>query len=179
MKANSNIDFSAVDWSSVSDEKAAFIYNEAIARLDSIHKNIDSMTDKALGMLSFSLPVLAAMTGYFVLQWGTLSVPLAAASICAAAFLFAILVLLLLILLPRGLNSAQGEPAAYFTGDYYRSDMDNILRGNIQTLQQYINEDRAVLNWRGNVFKAAIVLYTAFPIVTLTVWTMVSVYTIC
>ena len=175
MKAGVNFDFSAVDWDSVPSEKAAFIYNEAIARLDTIHKNIDGMTNKALGVLSFSLPVLAALVGYFILQWGTLSFPMIAASICAVVFLFAILVLLLLILLPRGLNSAQGEPAAYFTGDYYRSDMDNILRGNIQTLQRYINEDRAILNWRGKVFRAAIILYTAFPVITAAVWAVASI----
>jgi len=122
------------------------------------------------------LPLLTALTGYFVLQWGKLSTPLIAMSICAAVFLIVILVLLLLILLPQGLNAAQGEPSAYFTGNYYQSNMDNILRGNIQTLHQYINEDRTVLNLRGNLFRAAIVLYTAFPVITALVWIVASAY---
>ena len=174
MQANANIDFKKIEWESVDSAKAEFIYNEAIARLDSIHKNIDGITNKAIGMLSFSLPILTALTGYFVLQWGNVSAPLLATSICAAIFLFAILVLLLLILLPRGLNSAQGEPAAYFTSDYYKNDMANIFRGNIQTLQQYINEDMGIMHWRGNLFRAAIILYTAFPVVTVFVWALSS-----
>ena len=174
MQVQDTIDFSTIDWDSVSGEKAEFIYTEAIARLDSIHKNIDGMTNKAIGMLSFSLPVLTALTGYFILQWGKLSRPLFATSICAVIFLFVILVLLLLILLPRGLNSAQGAPSAYFTNNYYKNNMNNIFRGNIQTLHQYINEDRAILTWRGNLFRAAIILFTAFPMIAAIVWAAAS-----
>ena len=176
MQANQSIDFSSVDWNSVPEKKAEFIYYEAIARLNSIHKNIDAITNKALGMLSFSLPILTALTGYFVLQWGNASTPILAMSISAAIFLFAILLLLLLILLPRGLNSAQGEPAAYFTDNYYKNNMDNIFRGNIQTLHNCIHEDRKILYWRGNLFRGAIVLFTAFPLITVVVWAVFSSY---
>jgi len=174
MKADDGIDFSAVEWALVSEEKAGFIYGEAIARLDSIHRNIDGMTNKALGMLSFSLPVLTALTGYFVLRWGGLSVPLLAASVSAAALLFAVMVLLLLILLPRGLNAAQGGPAAYFTDGYYKGDMGDILKGNIRTLRRCIDEDMAVLYLRGNLFRAAVALYAAFPVVAVVVWAVAS-----
>jgi hypothetical protein len=174
MKANRNIDFSAIEWASIKDKKAEFIYNEAIARLDSIHKNNDGITNKALGILSFSMPILTALVGFFALQWGALSAPLFAASVCSAIFLFVIHVLLLFILLPRGLNSAQGEPAAYFTGGYYKNNMDDILRGNIQTVHQYIIEDSKILYFRGNLFKAVIVLFAAFPFVAAVVWAVVS-----
>lgn len=176
MQENKNVDFSKIDWKSVDKEKAEFIYNEALVRLDFLHKNIDGMTSKALGMLSFSLPVLSALTGYFILQWGNISIPLFATSLCAVIFLFSFLILLLLILLPKGLNSAQGEPAAYFTGDYYKNSMDYIFYGNIQTIQQYINEDRKVLNWRGNLFRAAIILFATFPLISAGVWAATSFF---
>jgi membrane protein implicated in regulation of membrane protease activity len=130
-------------------------------------------------MLSFSVPVLTALAGYFVLQWGNLSIPLLATSICAALFLFSIFVLLWLILLPRGLNSAQGEPAAYFTNAFYLNSMDDILKGNIQTLQQCINQDMAILNFRGNLLRAAVVLFPVFPFFTVIVWALVSAFTNC
>ena len=168
-----------IDWSKIDREKAEFIYNEAIARLDFVHGNIDGITNKALGMLSFSLPILTALTGYFVLQWGKLSTPLLAVSVCAAIFLFAILVLLLIILLPRGINSAQGEPSTYFTSNYYQKDMDDIFKGNIQALQQSINDDMRILTLRAYLFRAAIILFTAFPVITAVVWAVVSAFTNC
>jgi hypothetical protein len=177
MKVEKIKDFTKIEWSKIDREKAKFIYDEAIARLDSIHKNNDGITNKAIGMLSFSLPVLTALTGFFVLQWGKLSVPLLAASVCSAVSLFAILVLLLLILLPRGLNSPQGGPEAYFKDDYYRNDMENIFKGNIQTLHQYIIEDCAVMYLRGNFLRIAIVLFSAFPVITVVVWAVVAICT--
>ncbi|MDR0322333.1 MAG: hypothetical protein LBI28_12600 [Treponema sp.] len=176
MQAQKDIDFSKIKWSKITREKAEFIYNEAIARLDSIHRNNDIITNKAIGMLSFSLPILAALTGYFILQIKELSTPLLAMSICAGVFLFAILVLLLLILLPRGINSAQGEPSAYFTDNYYLSSMLNILKGNIQTLHQYIKEDGTIQRERANLFNAAVVLFAIFPIISAGVWAVLSLY---
>lgn len=170
MRIINNIDFTKIDWSKIGKKKAEFIYNEALARLDSIHKNIDGITNKAIGILSFSLPVLTALTGFFVLQWGNLSPPILAASICSSVLLFAILILLLLILLPRSLNSPQGGPEAYFKDNYYRNDMGNIFKGNIQTLHQYIIEDCAVMYSRGNFLRIAIILFSAFPVITVAVW---------
>ncbi|MCL2608660.1 MAG: hypothetical protein FWD94_01975 [Treponema sp.] len=173
-KADKGFDFSSVQWKLVSQEKAEFIYGEAVERLNFLHRNIDGMTGKAMGMLSFSLPVLTALSGYFVLQWGGASIPLLAASVCAAAFLFAILVLLLLILLPRGLNPAQGEPATYFSAGYYKGGMADILKGNVQALQRCMEEDRAVLRLRGNLFRAAVVLYAAFPLAAVAAWAVAT-----
>jgi membrane protein implicated in regulation of membrane protease activity len=171
---SNEIDFSVIDWSKVGLKKAEFIYGEAIARLDSIHKNNDGITNKAIGMLSFSLPILTALTGYFILQWGNMSVPLFFMSICSGVFLFAILVLLLLVLLPKGLNSAQGEPSAYFTDNFYSNSMEYILKGNILTLHRYINEDYAVQKLRANFFWVAVVLFAAFPIISAGVWAVAS-----
>ena len=179
MQPKNDIDFTKIDWSKIDREKAEFIYNEAISRLDFLHGNIDGITNKALGMLSFSLPVLTALAGFFVLQWGNLSTPLLAVSVCAGIFLFFILVLLLLILLPRGINSAQGEPSTYFTSNYYQKDMDDIFKGNIQAIQQSINDDFKILTSRAYLFRAAIILFTVFPFITVIVWALVSALTNC
>jgi len=177
MQKKNNVDFSEVDWQKIDMEKAKFIYNEAIARLDSIHKNIEVVTNKAIRMLSFSVPILTALVGYFILHPEKLSaLPLFAASVCAAIFLFVLLVLLLMILLPRGINSTHGEPSTYFKGNYYQKDTENIFKGNIQTLQQYINEDISILNLRGNLLRAALILFGFFPVITFVVfWIAVSV----
>jgi len=168
------IDFNKIKWSKIDREKADFFYNEAIARLESIHKNNDSITNKALSMLSFSVPVLTALIGYFILQWGAVSFQLRSVSVCSIVFLFAILILLLFVLLPKGFSSAQGEPSSYFTDDYYLNSMLDILKGNIQALQQSIDEDMAVQKNRATLFRIAVVLFTVYPVVTVIVWVVTS-----
>ena len=170
------IDFTKIEWAKIDKEKAEFIYNEAIARLDSIHRNNDAVTNKAQSMLSLALPILTAITGYFVLQWGNLSTPLLFMSVCSAVLLFAILVLLLLILVPRGINSAQGEPSAYFSDDYYLNSMENIFKGNIQEVNKYIREDSGIQIYRANLFRAAVIVFALFPIVAAGVWAVTSAY---
>jgi hypothetical protein len=59
---------STIKWDEIDEEKSKFIYGEAVAHLDSIHNNDEFITSKAIGILSFSLPILAALTGFFVVQ---------------------------------------------------------------------------------------------------------------
>jgi hypothetical protein len=174
MDPQKSIDFDKIDWSKIGKKKAKFIYDEAIARLDAIHKSNEGITNKAISMLSFSLPVLTAFTGYLILQWESITIPSRAMSICSIVSLVAILVLLLLILLPKGINTAQGEPSAYFTDDYYKNSMTDIFKGNIQTLHQYINDDYTIQETRANLFKAAILLFAIFPIISTLVWGLAS-----
>ena len=171
MSSQNNIDFfDDIDWSKVDQEKAGFIYNEAIAYLDLVHKSDEDITNKATNMLSFSMPVLTALIGYFILQWGSISIPYRAMSICSIVFLVAILVLLLFILLPKRFNSPQGEPSAYFTNNYYKKDMTDILHGNIQALHKNINDDRTTQKNRAILLRATIVLYTGLPIISALFW---------
>jgi hypothetical protein len=176
MQSQSKFDFSNIKWKKIDREKAEFIYGEAIARLDAIHKGNDAVNSKATGMLSFSMPILIALIGFLASQWGDKEkVPLLAASVCAAFFLIAILVLLLKVLKPRGMNSAQGEPAAYLRNGYYLKSMETFLRGNIETLQGYIEEDGLTQGSRADLYQAAVLLYAIFPVISAVVWVLVSV----
>jgi len=171
-----DIDFAKIDWSKIDEGKAKFIYNEAIARLDSIHKSIDGITSKAQSMLSFSATILTAIVGYSIKQWEDMQCPLKAALICAIVLLIAILVLLLMVFKPKGLNSAQGGPSAYFKEDYYLNSMENIYKGNIQTLYKYIKEDKAIMKLRAYLFTTSVKLYTAYPLIAAVVW---AVFSLC
>jgi hypothetical protein len=170
MDTQSNIDFVKIDWSKIDREKAEFICKEAIGHLESIHESNDNITSRAIGILSFSLPVLTALTGFFVLQWGNLSTPIISVSICSMVLLSVILILLLLILLPKGSNSTQAGPIEYFTDDFYLSSMENIFKKNIQTLHQCINEDYAIIKSRFILLRVAIILFAGFPIISTVVW---------
>jgi len=170
VKPQNNIDFDKIDWSKIDREKAEFFYDEAITNLELIHKSYEGIFNKAIGMLSFSLPVLTALTGYLLLHLKEFSVPFLAMPICSAILLIAILVLLLLILLPKELNSALGEPSTYLTDDYYKNSMENIFKGNIKTLQECINEDYASLKTRACFLKVAIVLFAVFLIISAGSW---------
>jgi hypothetical protein len=167
MKQNS-FDFSIIDidWEKIDREKAEFIYDEALDRLDSIHQNNDGITTKALSLLTLMVPPFAALIGFFAVQWGGLSMPLFAASVCAAVILFATVIFLLLVLLPRGVNPGRVEPVQYFMDGYYKNNLEDILKGNIQSMQKMIDEDLAILTFRGNLFRVAILLFSAIPVVS-------------
>jgi asparagine N-glycosylation enzyme membrane subunit Stt3 len=177
MQVQSHFDFKNIKWKKIDREKAEFIYGEAIARLDAIHKGNDVINSKATGMLSVSMPVLIALIGFLASQWGDKEkVPLLAASVCAAFFLLAILVLLLKILIPRGMNSAQGEPATYLGNGYYLKSMETFLRGNIEILQDYIEKDGFTQGLRADLYRAAVLLYAIFPVISAVVW---AVFFVC
>ncbi|MDR0290312.1 MAG: hypothetical protein LBI06_05190 [Treponema sp.] len=177
MQAQSKFDFTNVKWKKIDREKAEFIYSEAIARLDAIHKGNDAITNKATGMLSFSMPVLTALIGFIVSQWEVAKAPVLAASICASFFLLAILILLLFILIPKGINSAQGEPSTYLGNGYYLESMETFLKGNIEILQDYIEKDGFIQRSRADIYRAAVLLYAIFPVSSAVFWAVISVCT--
>lgn len=170
MKANDTVDFSTVDWADVDEKKASFIYNEALDNYRGTIENINVINNKAMGMISFTMPLVAALAGFFAVTWGNASLPLFAAALCAASFLFIVLVLLLLILAPKGVLPGAASPAAYFTADFYRGDMRHMLIGCIVTIQKAIDHNKKVMHRRGGVFRWAVILCAAFPAASLIVF---------
>jgi hypothetical protein len=67
------------------------------------------------------------------------------------------------VLLPRGINPGRVEPAQYFTDNYYKNNMEDIFKGNIQSLQKMIDEDLAILTSRGILFRTAVLSFSAIP----------------
>ena len=170
MQAQDTIDFSKIDWEIVDKEKAEFIYQEALEHHRGIIENNNKINDKALGLLSFTMPIMAALAGYFAISWGKETGPLFTTAITACIFLFVIMILLLLIVAPRGIFEGAGSPGAYFTADYYKRDMKGLYVGNIVDLQKSILHDRKILNIRGWFFRIAIILCAAFPVVSFLVF---------
>jgi hypothetical protein len=166
MLAQDNIDFSAIDWNSITQEKAQFILNEALEHHRSIIENNNRTNDKALGMLSFTMPIMTALAGYFAIFWGDTSLPLFLASIFACICLFVTVLSLLLILIPRGINQGAGSPGAYFTDEYYKRDMRGLLIGNITNLHECILSDRELMYKRAFCFRIAVTFYAILPVVS-------------
>ena len=163
VKAQDIIDFKNIDWGKVDREKAEFIYREALDNHRGIVDNINVINSKASGMLSFTMPVMAALVGFFAATLGAVSVSLFAASLCAGLFLFLILLLLLFVMMPQGIFPGTGSPGAYFTADFYKGDMRHLLIGNIMSLHEAVIHDKRVLYTRGRIFRIAVVLCAALP----------------
>jgi hypothetical protein len=166
MQAQDVIDFKKMDWHKVDREKAEFIYREALEHHESIIADNNRINDKALGLLSFTMPIMAALVGYFAVTWGSASFPLFTAAAISCLSLFIIMVLLLLIIVPRGIYPRTGSPGAYFTADYYKRDMRGLFIGNITNLHDAILHDRKTMYLRGHLFGAAVILCAAFPVVS-------------
>jgi hypothetical protein len=163
MLAQDNIDFKNIDWGTVDLKKAEFIYREALEHHESIIADNNRINDKALGLLSFTMPVMAALAGYFAITWGSTSIPLFAATVSSCLSLFGVMVLLLLIIVPRGIYPGTGSPAAYFTADFYKGDMRHLLIGNIMNLHTSIMHDKKIMYTRGAILRAVVFLCAVFP----------------
>lgn len=166
MQALNDINFSKIDWKSVDEKKAEFIYKEALEHHKDIIENNNRISDKAIGLLSFTMPIMTALAGYFAIAWGSVSNPLSLAAGFAGFCLFVITINLLLILMPRGINNGTGSPGAYFTGEYYKRDMRELLVGNITNLHNAILQDRIVMNKRALNFRVAVTFCAILPVVS-------------
>jgi len=166
MQAQDNIDFSKIDWKLIKKKKAEFIYKEAMEHHKNIIENNNRINDKALGILSFTMPVMTALAGYFAITWGKNSRPLLLAAIFAFICLFVIIFNLLLILIPRGINQGAGSPGAYLTGDYYKRNMRGLFIGNIINLHSCILQDRKLMDERAFKFRIAVTFCTILPVVS-------------
>jgi hypothetical protein len=165
MQAQDAIDFKAIEWNAVDEKKAAFIYQEALEFNRGILENINVINDKAMGLLSFTMPIMAALVGFFVVSWANTSAPLFAAAVTACSALFLVLVFLLAAIVPYGIHSGTGSPMAYFTAEYYKGDMRALLIGNTITLCDKITANQKTLCARGYLFRSAILVCAVFPLV--------------
>jgi len=166
MQARDNIDFSAIDLDSITQEKAEFILQEALEHHRGIIENNNRINDKALGMLSFTMPIMTALAGYFAISWGNVSPPYFCAALVACICLLVIVFCLLLILIPRGINQGTGSPSAYFTDEYYKRDMRGLLIGNIINLHNCILSDRELMYERAHSFRIAVTFCAILPVVS-------------
>jgi hypothetical protein len=123
-----------------------------------------------MGLLSFTMPVMAALVGFFVVSWANTSAPLFAAAVTACSALFLVLIFLLTVIVPYGIHSGTGSPMAYFTAEFYKGNMRALLIGSIMTLCEKITTNQKILYVRGYLFKAAILVCAVFPIVCLMVF---------
>jgi hypothetical protein len=164
MRKETVINFKEVDWTAVDREKAEFFYNEALAFNNRLIDDINGLNGKALGIAGFILPVVSAAIGFLLSVWGVESrEALAAAMMCAGCGLFASLVLLMLAVFPRGVYRGEGDPASYFSGNYYRADMYTIFTGGIATLYKAINHNYRVSKYRGRMFLAGMLAFMITP----------------
>ena len=162
--SNKSIDFTKIDWKSVAQEKAEFIYKEAMEHHKGIIENNNRINDKAIGMLSFIMPIMTALAGYFAISWGNVSRPLLFAASTAGVFLIITVLLLLYIIIPRSIFQGAGSPGAYLTDDYYKRDMRELFIGNIINLHNCIIQDREVMNKRGDCFRLAVTACAILPV---------------
>ncbi|MDR1176628.1 MAG: hypothetical protein LBK83_14285 [Treponema sp.] len=93
-----------------------------------------------------------------------------AAAVTACAALFLVLVFLLAVIVPYGVHIGTGSPMAYFTAEFYKNTMRALLIGNIITLCKNITENQKVLDVRGYLLKAAVLVCAVFPIMCLMVF---------
>jgi hypothetical protein len=168
MRAQNNIDFTAMDWSKVDREKAEFFYRESADYNDRLIESINGLNSKAFFLLAAALPAMLVFAGSLLSIWDKADKRPAAAVLLFAFFcLVAAVILLLLAVFPRGVYLSKGTPASYFTGDFYKADMRHLFSFGIASLDTYIQHNRNIEKYRGRLIFAAALALIAVPLVTL------------
>ena len=126
-KEVSVLDFNAIDWDMVNQEKAAFIHNEILQYNKELIDHMNIVTSKVLGLFSLFLPLLVALAVFLIFNLSTLPQAMRITGIVAAVYLFILLLLLLYVLLPKAIVPLNGSPRAYFSQDFYKRDIRAIL----------------------------------------------------
>ena len=126
-KEVSVLDFNAIDWDMVNQEKAAFIHNEILQYNKELIDHMHIVTSKVLGLFSLFLPLLVALAVFLIFNLSTLPQAMRITGIVAAVYLFILLLLLLYVLLPKAIVPLNGSPRAYFSQDFYKRDIRAIL----------------------------------------------------
>ena len=164
MQSEKKIDFTKIDWKSVTKEKAEFLYKEAVEHHKGIIEDNNRINDKAIRMLSFTMPIMTALAGYFAISWENVSLPLLFAGSTAGVFLLITVFLLLYIIIPRNIFQGPESPGAYFTDDSYKRDMRKLFIGNIISLHNCILHDRKVMKKRDFHFRLAVTACAILPV---------------
>lgn len=126
-KEVSVLDFNAIDWDMVNQEKAAFIHTEILQYNKELIDHMNIVTSKVLGLFSLFLPLLVALAVFLIFNLSTLPQAMRITGIVAAVYLFILLLLLLYVLLPKAIVPLNGSPRAYFSQDFYKRDIRAIL----------------------------------------------------
>jgi hypothetical protein len=163
MQAQNDIDFSKIDWNLLPEEKAIFIYKETMEFHQSLIQSNAKFSDRAVRMLSFIMPVMTALAGYFAITWKEASIPLLFAGSCAGICLLIITINLLLILIPKYYIVAF-KPVTYFTDGSYKMDMRGLLVNHIITLDKSILDVFKTLKKRSFQFRLAVTFCAILPI---------------
>ena len=90
-KEVSVLDFNAIDWDMVNQEKAAFIHNEIFQYNKELIDHMNIVTSKVLGLFSLFLPLLVALAVFLIFNLSTLPQAMRITGIPAAVYLFTLL----------------------------------------------------------------------------------------
>jgi hypothetical protein len=168
MPKQKKIDFERVDWDQIDREKAEFFRGEAVIFNNKVIEDINTLNDKIFKLLAFAFSVLSAATWFLISVWERQnSENVVAASICACACMFVVIVLLSAGIFPREIYRGEGSPLAYFSDDYYIRDMRAICAGSIIKLDKYINHNQNLMEHRGLFLRAGIIAFMLAPVFTL------------
>jgi len=160
------IDFTAVDWNSIDDEKLRFCFKEAVEANDSVLTSIDNINNKAYQFLAIASAMAAALVGFLLSVWGEADKKtVTVAALFGCIWLGLIMVALLLAILPRMVYLGRATPESMFSSDLYKSPMVKLLADGIASYHHYICSNRKVVKFRSFFLTIGICGFFLIPFV--------------
>ena len=158
-----------IDWTKVGKEKALFLHQEAKENEHEVVAAINAMNQKAFNVLALTLPLLIVMVSALLSQWSVLNLDVRWAGLVMSVGLFLSATFLFIAVFPRGIIYAASPPDVYFSNDYYKKPMLDILHGDLMGAARDIEHNEKILKYRGNCVRIGFaVLLTITPLAVLT-----------
>ena len=158
------IDWEKIDWDKVGKEKAAFLFREAKDNEHEVVSAINDLNRKAFNLLALTLPLLIALGSALLSLWNVLESALKWSGAAMVSGLMMGSAFLLAAIYPQCIAYVSGSPDTYFSSEFYKSSMLDILHGNLISAAKRVDRNERILARRGRFFiLAAAVLLVIVP----------------
>jgi len=167
-KAEKQIDFTKIEWNSLEKERLRFYFKEAVEANDAVLNSLRNINDKAYQFLTIASAMVAALAGFLFAVWGKVGKEaVAVAALCGCIWLGLIMIVLLLAVWPRTVESGRATPGSLFSSDLYKAPMETHLADGIASYHQYICSNRNVVKFRSGFLTAGIAGFLLIPLVAI------------
>ena len=165
MTTENKIDFTKIDWDSIDFEKLQFCFKEAVEANDALINGINKLNTKAFRLLTISVTILTALTGFLITIWDSPGKEILANTILCASVAFSYITLLFIIVIfPRSISLGRATPETLFSNNNYRQPMKKHYADGIASYHKYIGQNRKVEAFRSGFLTAGMICFFLAPL---------------
>jgi hypothetical protein len=165
------MDFTKIDWESITYPKLQFFFKEAVDYNDSLLEDINRLSQKGFHLLTLALTVISLVTGWLLSSLENGAEQRIISSLTIACMGFGLVTILLFVsIFPRTIYRGRATPHIFFSSNLYKCLMPKILADGIASYHRYITSNYKVLQFRSSFLTAALLVLIGVAPVTILVY---------